>query len=185
MGDFYGEDEEAIVEYLNSMNAVLGPLDVGIPSFEFFGVTIEKYVAIAVLVVFAMLTLYLAFISEIHSYWNLLFLELSSGFAFFAVAPVVVRAGQKYSWAVPLGGLITALLGLAAGYYCETLIPGVSRRSVEFIQAVLIEYSAALLLLVALETVISPWLKSLDARRLELKRKLEQHGTAVPIAPGR
>jgi hypothetical protein len=125
----------------------------------------------------AVFFLWCASVTELHTFWNLVDLELSSGCFFFAAAPVVVSLGRSYRWQVPLAGLIAAVVLLWLAHDCETVLSGASPHKCEFLRAALIEYAVALLLVVGLELAMAPWLRRLEAKQREASEELERNRT--------
>lgn len=148
-------------ESIEAMKAAILPARVFDSQVKLIVVSLLCYFAVAIFPITAAFCLYLSYQADIHSYWNLLFLELSTGFFFFAATPIVIHLGRKHRLKVPLGGAILTAALLYIAYECEKLLPGFSPHAREFLQAAFIEYSITLLLIVGLELVMAPWLNAL------------------------
>lgn len=170
----YGDEEESILKSMDAMNKAMVPFAISMAEIDFFGIAVGKYLAVGMFPGFALLFLYFAYIAQLHSYWNLLFLELSSGFFFFAAAPTVIHLGKQYRWQVPSAGLLLAAPLLLTAYHSEKLLPLLSHHATEFLQAALIEYSIALLLMVGLEIAMVPWLESINTKYQQALADLSQ-----------
>ena len=168
MSDYGNEQQNEIMRSMEAMPGVnfsWNPFE----DWEPFGIAAGRYLLIGLFPILIVLFFVLAYLAEIHSYWNLLFLEASAGFVFFAATPRIVRLGRKYGWQVRLVGLVIAVPSLALAYYLEEVLPQLSDHNTEFFSAALIEYSCALLLMIGLEVTITPWLEALEKREAELR----------------
>lgn len=171
----YGRDEEQyILQSMDAINQAMTPFVISIAKIDFFGTALGRYLAISLFPGGALIFLGLAYSAELHSYWSSLFLELSSGFFFFAAAARVIHLGRKYPWQVPLVGLLVAGPLLCLAYYCRQLFPHLSDPTADFLQSVLIEYSIALLLIVGLEIAMAPWLETLNQKYQGALAELKQ-----------
>ena len=185
MSDYGDDEEEYILQSMDAMNKAMTPFVISVAEIDFWGIAVGKYLAFGLFPFFALIFLFFAYIADLHSYWNLLFLELSSGFFFFAAAPTIIHLGRKYRWQVPLGGLVLAVPLLWLAYLPQKFMPLLSHHAGEFLQAALIEYSIALLLMVGLEIAMVPWLESINKKYQqalgELNRlKAEANNPIVP-----
>jgi hypothetical protein len=174
----YGDEEEELL--MASMEGLDGDLNLTslhawFAKYKLFGITLGWFLAVGVFPGLALLFLGLAYRAEIHSYWNLLFLELSSGFVFFSLAPLIVRLGRTYAWQVPLVGVLIACPLLWFAYHCEEFLPSLSPHGCEFVTAALIEYSIALLLMVGLEIVMAPWLNRLAEKQKKVRADFNKY----------
>lgn len=180
----YGDDEERyILKSMDDISKAMTPFMITVAKIDFFGIALGKYLAFGLFPGGALLFLYCAYLADLHSYWNLLFLELSSGFFFFAAAPSVVHLGRKYRWQVPFVGVLVAGPLLWVAYHSEKLLPQFSHHASEFLQAALIEYSIALLLMVGLEIAMAPWLEAINKKYQQasddLKSLKQEAGTTL------
>jgi hypothetical protein len=100
--------------------------------------------------------------SPANSYSESVCLELSSGFAFFWIAPYVLAWGRLHRRLVPVLG------GCAAG----TLLY-IAHECDGFLQSVLIEFSIAMFILIALELAMTPWLDRIARKHEDLKTRLD------------
>lgn len=173
----YGEEEQELI--MRSMDVFRGgwpftPFWSSLPDFSLFGITLGRYLVLGVFPGATAVFLALAYFAEIHSFWNLLFLELSAGFLFFAATPAIISLGRRYRWQVPSAGLLVAVPSLWLAYRCKDLLPHLSHHSSEFLAAALIEYSGALILMVGLEITMTPWLKALEKRQGEVRAAFQK-----------
>lgn len=177
----YGENEEQeILRSMDEMNRAMTPFVISLAQIELFGIALGRYLALGVFPLAAIGFLYAAYLTELHSYWNLLFLELSSGFLFFAAAPRIIHLGRRYRWQVPLLGAAVAGLLLYLAYDCEKYFSQLSQHACEFLQAALIEYSIAMILMVGLEIAMAPWLNDLALKYRQARDNLQDKRAPVP-----
>src|SRR5258707_9855253 len=106
-------------------------------SLTFFGFELAEIQFIRCLVNllfpgFAVVFLVLAYRMELHSFWNLLLLELSSGCAFFAAAPHVIRFSVSHKWRTRLVVFGISIGGIAFAYAPHELVHALSHRASEF-----------------------------------------------------
>lgn len=174
MSDYGKEEERYILKSMDAVNSAMAPFVISVAQMDFFGIALGKYLARALFPGGALLFLCFSYICESNAYWNSLFLELSSGFFFFATAPRVIYLGRKYRWQVPCAGLVLALPLLYVAYRCQQFFPGLSTYTTGFLQAAFIEYAIALLLMVGLEIAMVPWLDGLDQRYQQALNELKQ-----------
>lgn len=188
MSDYGKEEESYILKSMDAVNSAMAPFVISLAQIDFFGIALGKYLARALFPGGAFLFLCFSYICDSSTYWNSLLLELSSGFFFFAAAPRAIYLGRKYRWQVPCVGLVLALPLLYMSYHCQKLFPGLTVYTAEFLQAALIEYAIALLLMVGLEIAMVPWLDALDQKYQqalsELKQLKQDAGKPLPDAIG-
>lgn len=92
----------------------------------------------------------LAIVAPDDSFRQAVWVEVAAGIATFMMIPLFVRLGAFYKWQTPLCGMSVSLV---VGIWAN--------NSSGLLQSFLIELSAGILLLVALELGVNAWIKAL------------------------
>jgi hypothetical protein len=175
VSDSRDDQEEEIMKGVADMKKLMLPFAISMAQIDLFGAAVGRYFALLAFPVGAALFLWRAYLAPMHPFWNLLYIELSSGFLFFAFAPTVVALGHILRWQVPLAAVGVAVTLLLIAYNCEVFFPGVSEHTCEFVSAAFIEYAIALLLVVALEIAMRPWLDRIREEYAEARDDLARY----------
>ena len=104
----------------------------------------------------------LAFVCE-GQYWPSVFVEVSAGTALFWLLPMALDADLQ--WGTYFRGPVIVV---------ALILGGVASQFNGVVQSFLIEYSAAIVLLVILEVGVKKWLETLSERSKELAAELER-----------
>lgn len=152
-----GIDPDRFDPYKAMADAAL-PIAVPVERAKTWMFTALRYVFSGLFPIGGALFLALSYNAPSGSFPQSVYLELSSGFAFFWAAPYVLQLGRSHRWLVPIAGICIA----AALFYF-------AKSSAGFNQSVLIEFSIAVLILVGLELTMTPWLNAIAAKQKELR----------------
>jgi hypothetical protein len=104
------DDEEDVYgyEWAVELGKMWSPTDLQFAAIKLLGITAGRYLALLVCPIAAVVFLYLSYRASAGSFGNALYLELSSGCAFFAAAPLVIQLGRRRRWQVPVAGVVVS-----------------------------------------------------------------------------
>lgn len=139
------------------------PLIITVERMKSWMVATVRFVLFFLFLGAAIFFLWRSWLAPSNSYFQSVYLELSSGFAFFWAAPFVLAWGRLHRWLVPIFGACVAGTLLYIAYGCDG-----------FIQSVLIEFSIAMFILVGLELAMTPWLSGLAHKHSGLQTRIEE-----------
>lgn len=113
--------------------------------------------------------LIMAYRFETHSYWNVFLIAVGVGLGFTALAAELVLRGLDKPAAVRYGGALIGGVAMAVAGEAHN-IPGLSEHGQHFLSATLIEFSAAMFLLVGgefwIRHALDEWARELATQKL-------------------
>jgi hypothetical protein len=122
------------------------------------------------LIVGSAVALVVAYRFETHTYWSVFLIAIGVGLSFTALAAELVFRGLDKPAAVRYGGGMIGLLTMVVAYEAHN-ISAFSEHGQHFLSATLIEFSAAMFLLVVGEFwvrhALNEWARDLPARKME------------------